>query len=454
MIALLLAPWLLLHAEAAEPDVIERAYQKEYAYLIAERDALAERLQAFEAGQRARLDAARAEVDGVQGRLLAAQRRAAELEAQLDAADRRHASEAAGLDALGNVLGQASASLGLTPPAEDARVEDQLAALARALQTADHRLREAGRLTVTEGTFFLADGTQVQGRIARAGGVAAWGLASEGGGALIPVGGGRLGVFAGSSPSQARAIVEGTPPPTVALFLYESEAQRAEAPEAPTWAELVEDGGAIGLVILALGGVLTGLALWRAVAIARAGGTRTELLDHVAHLLREGRVREAQEAARRAGGAVGRVLTTLLTRTSDDRDDLEVLAERAIEREARALERFGAAMLVMASVAPLLGLLGTVSGMIATFDVITAFGAGDPKLLSGGISEALVTTQFGLVVAIPGVLVGNLLDGRAREILGAVETAALLVLHEGARPARMAGDDVVAPRVGARRIGA
>jgi len=273
----------------------------------------------------------------------------------------------------------------------------------------------------------------------------------------VPIGGGRLQIHDGSSPDHARAVVDGVVPATVGAFLYESEAKRVEAPKAPTWADLVEDGGAIGLVILALGGVLTGLAAWRMIALARAGGPQTELVDRVARLLRDGRAPEALREARAAGGAVARVVVALVEAPSRDRDDLEVLAEREIEREARGLERFGAAMLVLASVAPLLGLLGTVSGMIATFDVITEFGAGNPKLLSGGISEALVTTEFGLVVAIPGVLVGNLLNGRAREILGALETAALLVLHETGRAETLDEDDdapALAPLAGPRRIGA
>ena len=67
----------------------------------------------------------------------------------------------------------------------------------------------------------------------------------------------------------------------------------------------------------------------------------------------------------------------------------------------------------MSNIAPLLGLLGTVTGMISTFDIITEFGTGDPKLLSSGISIALVTTEVGLAVAIPGLIIGSLLDRRA-----------------------------------------
>lgn len=434
MTTFFLLPWLFLDARA-DDDALERAYQKEYAYLVAERDALAERLRTFDASHQQRADRLRSELEATQGRLLTTQRDANRLEAELEAFDRRSASEAAGRDAVVSVLGQASASLELEAPGEAATLEQQLEALSLAFATADAQLRASSRITLSDESFFLADGTRVDGRIARAGRIAAWGISEQGGGALLPLGGGRLQVFPASSADVARRIVDGQPPSTAGAFLYESEARRVEAPRTPTWADLIEDGGPIGLVILALGGVLTGLAVWRIVAFTSAGGPQSALVDRVDELLRRGRTAEALEMARTARGSVGRVLVALLGAPSSDRADLELLAEREIEREARRLERFGTAMLVMASVAPLLGLLGTVSGMISTFDVITEFGAGNPKLLSGGISEALVTTEFGLIVAIPGVLVGNLLNSRAREILVGLDAAALVVLHENGRDA-------------------
>jgi biopolymer transport protein ExbB len=72
---------------------------------------------------------------------------------------------------------------------------------------------------------------------------------------------------------------------------------------------------------------------------------------------------------------------------------------------------------VLAAVSPLLGLLGTVTGMIETFQSITLFGTGDPKLMSGGISQALITTQLGLAVAIPLVLFHSLLAGRVNRLV-------------------------------------
>jgi biopolymer transport protein ExbB len=111
------------------------------------------------------------------------------------------------------------------------------------------------------------------------------------------------------------------------------------------------------------------------------------------------------------------------------REALENVVAEAILREAPRVGRFGQVLTVMAAVAPLLGLLGTVTGMIATFDVITEHGTGDPKMLSGGISEALITTELGLIVAIPTLLLGTLLQGAAAAIQRSMERAALRVIN-------------------------
>jgi biopolymer transport protein ExbB len=101
-------------------------------------------------------------------------------------------------------------------------------------------------------------------------------------------------------------------------------------------------------------------------------------------------------------------------------------AEALLLKARTNMERFGMAIMVIAAVAPLLGLLGTVSGMISTFAIITEHGTGDPKLLSGGISEALITTQLGLMVAIPLLLLGNLLNGWCGRISANLEEKVLM----------------------------
>ncbi len=86
---------------------------------------------------------------------------------------------------------------------------------------------------------------------------------------------------------------------------------------------------------------------------------------------------------------------------------------------------------MFAAVAPLLGLLGTVVGMIATFQAITLFGTGDPKLMAGGISQALMTTVLGLIVAIPLVLLHSVVSGRSRSLVEILEeqSAGIIARH-------------------------
>jgi biopolymer transport protein ExbB len=116
-----------------------------------------------------------------------------------------------------------------------------------------------------------------------------------------------------------------------------------------------------------------------------------------------------------------------------------VLTE-AILRELPRLERGLSMLAIFGAVAPLLGLLGTVTGMIDTFRVITLFGTGDPKLMSGGISEALITTEIGLAVAIPIMLLYTFLRRKVDGIVGEMEEKAVglsnIILKERARHAR------------------
>ena len=151
--------------------------------------------------------------------------------------------------------------------------------------------------------------------------------------------------------------------------------------------------------------------------------------DAVTPLVDKGELDKAAGVCADASGSVSRVLEATIRHLGVPREKLDDVISEHILHEVPTLDRFGSAILVAASVAPLLGLLGTVTGMISTFDIITEFGTGDPKLLSGGISEALVTTELGLIVAIPALLIGTLLSGYADRIKDAMETSALRVAN-------------------------
>ena len=186
--------------------------------------------------------------------------------------------------------------------------------------------------------------------------------------------------------------------------------------QAPSLAERIQQGGLVGYVIIVLGllGVL--VAIERMLSLARASrGIRAQLKTSKAD----------------PGNALGRILAVYERNRSVDFETLELKLDEAILREAPVLERWQGWIKVLAAVAPLLGLLGTVVGMINTFQAITLFGTGDPKLMAGGISQALVTTVLGLVVAIPLVLLHSLVASRSKTLVEILEeqSAGIIARH-------------------------
>ena len=131
-----------------------------------------------------------------------------------------------------------------------------------------------------------------------------------------------------------------------------------------------------------------------------------------------------------ANNPLGRVLKVHEDNPSMDTETLELKLEEAILKETPEIERSLTLLKIIAAVAPLMGLLGTVTGMIITFQAITIYGAGDPKAMAGGISSALVTTVLGLLVAIPTVLLHTIVNGRAQRIIHILNEQATGIIAE------------------------
>ena len=145
--------------------------------------------------------------------------------------------------------------------------------------------------------------------------------------------------------------------------------------------------------------------------------------------LAAGDVQGARALAGKSHGKVGKVLKSVLGKNFQSREAAEKSIEELFAAEVPKIESGLNWISVFASIAPLLGLLGTVMGMIELFDVITLHGTSDPKLLAGGISIALVTTEAGLLVAIPLQLLHTFLVNRADALRGRMEKAGLAVLN-------------------------
>ncbi len=412
-------------AEAA----LEAAYQKEIAYLVAEKRALQGRLDQLKAThQQADIDGD-AKIAGLQGRVLGLERRADEVEGRLDDLSDATivASERKAL--LESTVQQGQDALDLEL-AEDTTDAEQLRTV---FATSLDGLSKSSTVQSSTGTFFLPDGSQVEGNILRIGQIAAYGQSGSSAGALLPLGEGRLMLRDSTDGSDtARAVIAGQQPASMGMFLLESFEKPVSERTERTALETVQAGGLVAWVIVGIGVLAILLAAIRAVLLARAG-RGTELLDAVDEALRNRQTSAAKALVARGNTPTARVLGAILDapvdQESDPREALQDVAAAAILHESPSIERFGALILVIAAVAPLLGLLGTVTGMIATFEIITEFGTGDPAMLSGGIGEALITTQLGLVVAIPAVLLGNVLKGRQNEVLRMLEHAALTAIN-------------------------
>jgi biopolymer transport protein ExbB len=170
----------------------------------------------------------------------------------------------------------------------------------------------------------------------------------------------------------------------------------------PNLTERVQQGGLVGYVIIALGILGLLIALERLVVLGIAGSKVSAQL---------------KSDTPNSNNALGRVLMAYHDNRTVDTETLELKLGEAILKETPALQRSLLFLKIISVVAPLMGLLGTVTGMIKTFQAITLFGTGDPKLMAGGISQALVTTVLGLTVAIPTVLLHTLVSGRSKRIV-------------------------------------
>jgi biopolymer transport protein ExbB len=196
----------------------------------------------------------------------------------------------------------------------------------------------------------------------------------------------------------------------------------------PNLTQRLAEGGPImiPLGVVALAGLL--LILERLTVLYGFNRAGDAAARRVLEACRSGRFDEAVERGQRSGGAVGRVLQACLARRAGGQRAMEDSIQEQLLQETPRLHRFMNALAILAAVAPLMGLLGTVTGIIQTFGVIRAFGNANPSLMAGGISEALVTTATGLSIAIPILIVHGLLRGRADRVLADAERHAATTL--------------------------
>jgi len=178
----------------------------------------------------------------------------------------------------------------------------------------------------------------------------------------------------------------------------------------PSVIERINQGGFVGYIILII--LVSGLAL---------GAFRFNFLYNSQKSL----IKELDTGKFNDGSPLKEIDDVLKQKDKLDQDQLETKIEAILSSTGPLYERSISSIKLLAAVAPLLGLLGTVIGMIGTFQAITLFGTGDPKLMAGGISQALVTTMLGLIAAVPLLFMHNQLDTRSREIIQIIEEEAI-----------------------------
>jgi biopolymer transport protein ExbB len=180
-----------------------------------------------------------------------------------------------------------------------------------------------------------------------------------------------------------------------------------------TWLERINAGGFVGYVIIII--LILGLTM---------GVLRFKFLDEESKSINK----ELETNNFSEDSILGKLNSIYSKYSGNNPEDLESQLEDILAKATPPLEKNLSVIKLLAAVAPLLGLLGTVIGMIETFQAITLFGTGDPKLMAGGISQALVTTMLGLIAAVPLLFVHNILDSRSRAISQIYEEQAIGLL--------------------------
>lgn len=285
-------------------------------------------------------------------------------------------------------------------------------------------LAASGRVEQLQLSVVAADGTRTAQNVLRVGAFSAYGddafLRYDADAAELltpprqPSGLGEVADYLASSEAVASLPID----PSRGTLLAQLQRQ-------PGLWDRVQQGGLVGGVILALGlfGLL--LAIWRMVYLTRVGrGVNAQMHDL---------------SAPRADNPLGRIIGVLGPKPQlSDLETLELKLDEAILQETPPLEKGQGLLKLLSAVAPLLGLLGTVTGMIVTFQAITQGGGGDSRLMADGISQALVTTVLGLVVAIPLLFLHTLLASRSKGLIQLLEqqSAGLIALHLSGAPRR------------------
>ncbi len=206
-------------------------------------------------------------------------------------------------------------------------------------------------------------------------------------------------------------------------------AHKIEATKQTLW-EHIQKGGPVMVPILGMAGISLLVAIYKWLSLAFVKKPKQHRLEAIIDDIAS---RNQEDAAKKAGavkGPFGKMLSAAVEHIKEPPELIEEVMYETVLATKLRLQKMLPFIAICAASAPLLGLLGTVTGIINTFKLITVFGSGDVKTLSGGISEALITTEFGLIVAIPCLLGHSLLSRKSQSIVDEMEKTAVNVVNK------------------------
>lgn len=412
-------------AMAAPPQTWEQARTDEAAALRAERDALRKSVNSAKSGAAAAKGSLRKDIDALSAELTRLQVKNAALERSMPGRERdrsRDAQSAALADLLSRLANRSNAALPEDPDARAARlpelIADQLAGIER-----------AGSLRVESGVeVFDTTGHAVDAAVLHIGQVGALRWDEQSSRPLISTPEGfreARGEFPAAQVSGAHVVL-------TAVLYDEADPPEADSFAVKGWRTKIDAGGPVMWVLLGIGAIAGLIIVERTAGLLWAGGRWRYEERRFAAAVREAHTNSLLHVQGWIAKPLVIAAAARCPSCSATVDvDVEERATQALMVMREQLQRRLSLVNVAAGVAPLLGLLGTVTGMIHTFSVVTDTGTAEPQLLAAGISEALLTTQFGLAIAIPAYLAHALLSRGARRILSSAEQSVLAYLHGG-----------------------
>ena len=395
---------------------LDAAYKREYIFLTSQKKTLMKQEAALEKNYKQAIKKAKQELEAGQEKIIALNVYNEKLEAKLFKLEQNKENEEENKILLSNTLKQAAHEL------KEKNVGIDKKSLIPLLDKMLKNIQDSGKRSQSKGSFFLTDGKLVEGDILHFGKISSFGHYKNKYYMLAPAGQGKLKVW--REEPKAEAHFKGETPHLTSLFIYENLEQSIEKKENRTLSQFISAGGTIAWVIVWMGVLAVFLCLIRTINLNSYSKEilfieKNSMNNNLATLLTEHKKNSSQKE----------LFIRLLENKAENKESINDIIDEGIIHEHKIIDRFGAMILVFAAVAPLLGLLGTVTGMISTFDIITEHGTGDPKLLSHGISEALITTELGLLVAIPALLFGNMLSGWGKNIKMTLDKVALKVAN-------------------------